>query len=335
MRFFYVRGVKRTVLLSFFVVFLITLTLQLIPALFIKELSAFAMLKTRLGYPITFFPNNTLLPLRILFSIFYAFIGGFLSLFYYKMAHKRSGQTLLISKSFQTLTGIMFLILLYALLHSELFVINPIKTPNFSLSNPLTAFLPVNLRSFFIPQVKVDPPVSPKYITYPKPPQTSQNNSAPGGGSTQNQNPNQPPPKQPKAANPPSQATPWELYTQLNSYRTRNGKGILIWDGQLVNYAQQRANLYASLGATDSHAGFSKDTSAGLNYQFGFYGLAENSSFGATGDARYLIEDWFEKSAAHNNNMLNAYYTHVGIGVNGQALDFIFGGGKIDKSNTK
>lgn len=121
-------------------------------------------------------------------------------------------------------------------------------------------------------------------------------------------------------------ATPQEIFEALNSYRQRYSRGTLTWDNKLAEYAQSRANTFISLGKTDAHAGFSNfiDNEDGFN-KLEMNGLGENSSFGYRLLGVHLIEWVYAADEPHNTNQLNSKWTHVGIGVSGDATDLIFG----------
>lgn len=124
-------------------------------------------------------------------------------------------------------------------------------------------------------------------------------------------------------------ATPSEIISALNLYRQTKGRGILIFDQKLSDYASRRADLFSSNNAMDSHAGFQDfiTNQDGFN-SLGFNSLGENSSLGYQLEGTHLIEWVFAGDAPHDTNQLNPEWTHVGVGVNGVAVDIIFGGRK-------
>lgn len=118
-----------------------------------------------------------------------------------------------------------------------------------------------------------------------------------------------------------------EILQALNDYRRKNGKGSLAWDEKLASFARSRADLFASQGKTDSHAGFKEY----LNNQDGFTKLGymkigENSSYGYKVLAVHLIEWVYAGDKPHDDNQLSAEWTKVGIGVNGLATNLVFAG---------
>lgn len=121
-----------------------------------------------------------------------------------------------------------------------------------------------------------------------------------------------------------------EIFTALNNYRLRHGKGTLNWDENLANFAKSRATYFTSKGDLDSHAGFSDyvNNQDGF-HKLGFMSLGENSSYGYTLDGVHLIEWVYAGDKPHDDNQLNGEWTHVGIGVAGTATDLVFGGKKI------
>lgn len=124
-------------------------------------------------------------------------------------------------------------------------------------------------------------------------------------------------------------ATHSEIVAALNSYRLKRGIGILSYDSGLTQYAQGRADFFAGQGGMDGHSGFQDFISNqdGFN-KLGFYSLGENSSFGYHLEGINLIEGVFAGDAPHDSNQLNPEWTHVGVGVNGVAVNIIFGGKK-------
>lgn len=123
---------------------------------------------------------------------------------------------------------------------------------------------------------------------------------------------------------------PAALLAALNAYRSKNGKAGLIWDGKLAAFAQQRADFFHAKNDLDGHAGFIDVVNNHDGFHsMGFWQLGENSAIGQTVGAQALIEDVYGKSPAHNANELSAEFSHVGIGVNGTATNFIFGGRKM------
>jgi uncharacterized protein YkwD len=124
-------------------------------------------------------------------------------------------------------------------------------------------------------------------------------------------------------------ATPQEILDALNAYRAKNGSGPLSWHQGLASYAQERANYFNSTGTLDNHAGFNQFASNPDNIRQGdsnFHGIGENSGIGFKLLGVHLIEWVFSSDEGHNKNQLNPSWTHVGIGVSGTAVDFIFGG---------
>lgn len=124
--------------------------------------------------------------------------------------------------------------------------------------------------------------------------------------------------------------TAQELLAALNAYRQRHGKGILIWDNKLGEFAQLRAAYFASKGDLDSHAGFTDYINNQDGFKkLGFMSVGENSSYGYTLEAVHVIEWVYAGDKPHDDNQLNGEWTHVGIGVDGTATDFVFGGKKF------
>lgn len=125
-------------------------------------------------------------------------------------------------------------------------------------------------------------------------------------------------------------ATQGEILSALNNYRSTHGVGTLSWDDKLGNFAQGRAEQFNREQKLDSHAGFNQLFNDPNNMKnMGFMALGENSSIGYTLDGTHIIEWVYAADAPHNNNQLDPKWTHVGIGVSGNATDLVFGGKKI------
>lgn len=128
----------------------------------------------------------------------------------------------------------------------------------------------------------------------------------------------------------PAMATPQEIFDALNNYRRLHGKNTLYWDDRLANYALSRARYFTQIGNLDSHAGFSEFVKSEDNVRsLGFWGLGENSSYGYRLNGTHLIEWVFAGDKPHDDNQLSSDWTHVGIGVDGNQVDLIFGGQQI------
>lgn len=125
-------------------------------------------------------------------------------------------------------------------------------------------------------------------------------------------------------------ATPKEILVALNDYRRRNGVAELMWDEKLTAYAQNRADFFETNQRLDSHVGFGDylENQDGFN-KLGFNAVGENSSYGYTMTGTHLIEWIFAGDEPHNKNQLNKDWAYVGVGVNGNAVDIIFGTGKF------
>lgn len=125
-------------------------------------------------------------------------------------------------------------------------------------------------------------------------------------------------------------ATPQEIFEALNNYRRQHSREALTWDDRLAGFAQARANNFTILGKTDEHAGFVSYTDNIDNVKgLGFWSLGENSSYGYRLTGVHLIEWVYAGDEGHNSNQLNSTWSHVGIGVDGNQTDLIFGGNKM------
>lgn len=121
-------------------------------------------------------------------------------------------------------------------------------------------------------------------------------------------------------------ATPQELLNAINSYRGSHGIANLSWDQKLGDYAKGRADLFSSNGSLDSHAGFQNFMNNGGFDISGFNSLGENSAFlSGPMNAERIVKSIFGADASHDGNQLDASWTHIGIGVNGRAVNINFG----------
>lgn len=121
-------------------------------------------------------------------------------------------------------------------------------------------------------------------------------------------------------------STPQELLNALNSYRGSHGIGNLTWDQKLGDYAQGRADLFSKNGSLDSHAGFTNFMNNGGFDISGFNSLGENSAYlSGPMNSERIVKSIFGADASHDGNQLDGSWTHVGIGVNGRAVNINFG----------
>lgn len=125
-------------------------------------------------------------------------------------------------------------------------------------------------------------------------------------------------------------ATPQEILSALNEYRQKHGRGGLMWDDRLGEYAKTRSDYFLSTGRLDGHAGFSDylDNQDGFT-KLGFRSIGENSSLGYRQSGVHLIEWVYAGDKPHDDNQLDSKWHFVGIGVSGLATDLIFGGEKL------
>jgi len=125
-------------------------------------------------------------------------------------------------------------------------------------------------------------------------------------------------------------ATPEETFLALNEYRKRHGSGELTFNRELASFAADRARYLNSIQSTDKHAGFQKYIESEDNVRkLGFGSLGENSGYGHKLIGVHLIEWIYGGDPQHNANQLDRSWSHVGIGIEGLAVVFIFGGSKF------
>ncbi len=133
-----------------------------------------------------------------------------------------------------------------------------------------------------------------------------------------------------KVASDPNMATPSEILTALNTYRTKHGSQPLTMDPKLAAYAQSRTDYFDSIRNTDEHKGFNDflENQDGFN-KLGFTWLGENTSIGYQMTGTHLIEWIYAGDQPHDDNQLDNKWAYVGIGVKGTATCLIFGTGKM------
>lgn len=133
-----------------------------------------------------------------------------------------------------------------------------------------------------------------------------------------------------KVQNDSQMATPQEIFEALNNYRRTRGVGALSWADNLAQFAQERANKFKNDNKLDGHAGFNEYFQNQDNLKnIGYNGVGENSSIGYTMSGVHIIEWIFAGDAPHDNNQTNSKWQYVGIGVNGNAVDLVFGAVRI------
>lgn len=121
-------------------------------------------------------------------------------------------------------------------------------------------------------------------------------------------------------------ATPQEIFEALNAYRVSHGKGRLVWDQKLANFANERAVVFNQIKNTDKHAGFKACVeNAECISKLGHNSLGENSSYGYKLLGVHLIEWIFAGDEPHNSNQLSSDWIYAGVGVNGLGVNIIFG----------
>lgn len=120
-------------------------------------------------------------------------------------------------------------------------------------------------------------------------------------------------------------ASTQDILNALNSYRGAHGISNLSWDQKLADLAQSRANKFNADNSLDSHAGFRSFMDSGGFDTAGFNSLGENSAMlSGNMNGERIIKNIFGADASHDENQLDNW-THVGIGLNGVAVNVNFG----------
>ncbi|MFD1472015.1 CAP domain-containing protein [Companilactobacillus mishanensis] len=111
------------------------------------------------------------------------------------------------------------------------------------------------------------------------------------------------------------------ILNELNNLRAQNGLSPVTEVSPLVNLAANRASHLSAMGALDHHAGYNYKDGAPYTAVAGEnIGYWYNSSItDPTEIAKQIITNLYDDNGiatfGHRKNMLNPYFTHVGIGV--------------------
>ncbi len=113
-----------------------------------------------------------------------------------------------------------------------------------------------------------------------------------------------------------------------NDYRQASGRDRLIHDKALTAVAQAWAERMAAdyAASRDINQAFRHNTSLSSQVPAGWQGLAENIAANMGNSTPYvkLLDQW-KKSPGHNTNMLNASWTHIGVGTFQDNLGWTWG----------
>lgn len=318
MRFFYVPEVKKYLFRPALIVFLSSLLLQLIiPFLFLKELTALQLLKRILGFPEVNYSGLAVLVLHLLFACSNAVLAALCGLLYFKIRYRKVGYTLLTTPSLHFVSGLFYIILLYTVLHVEMFnrPLPVFKTPQVLGITKLLP-IPTNFFDFFKPfDIAIQPPPYSPPATQPQPQQP---------GRPIDTRPTSfwpiPPTNMPNAM-PSAQ----QIFSEINKYRAQHGTAQLSWDGYLAGYAQNRAVHIDQLGHLDTDSDLRKLSLGHGNTFYGFQRVGEIGSYGEPDSSDSLINSLY---TLYNDVMTDPGWTHMGTGVSGKATSVIFGGEK-------
>ncbi len=120
--------------------------------------------------------------------------------------------------------------------------------------------------------------------------------------------------------------TAQDIFFALNRYRSKKNSVELNWNGNLANFAQQRAQSLTANGGVDDHKGF-REYIRNSDYRktLGFSRVGENTSCGYRMTGTHMIEWIFAGDTPHDDNQLSGRWSAVGVGVSGTCVSLVFG----------
>jgi uncharacterized protein YkwD len=340
MRFFYVTEVKRYIYIGAMLGCISGFLLRFFISSFsLTELYVHTVVRTALGYPITYYSSGALFLLAIFYEFFYSTIGGLLGYVIFRLRYHKHGYTLLVAPKAGRILGIIFFLWLYGFLRIDMF-----NRWQLSTSPVKSKTMAINLKTigqFFVPHIALPQfsyPTSPstnQQYTSPTPLQTAPTQhttttaqsyqsyqSNPPAQSYIVQQPTSIPPT--VAAQTVSVPSAQELFNALNSYRQVHGVASLTWESNIAAFAQAQASYF---GETNS---FTKDDAyrqriAPYTSAINSFVTGETNLIGTTGTATHIINDVLGGSSSYSSLMGATRWTHVGIGVSGKAIVIVYG----------
>ncbi len=362
-RLFYVSQVKRFVLLGFAAGVVLSMIARfMIRGMVVQEVAWHVSLRNQLGHPFAYYSQLALLLLAMLYELGYGVLGGLIGYLFFRLKHRHSGFSVFFTRTFKTGGAIVFLLLFYLFLRVDL--VNQYDTtimsavPHPTMSQFLSTKFVKTLSYLFLPSMLATPEGG--FSNHNAP--TTQSTGSQPNQTYQNQpgSPTQPPtgytppgsqifvpiptsagqPLPPGSSTSGGSTTPQsggglpsanELLAGLNSYRQQHGVSTLQWDGTLAHYAQQRADFYVSRGSIDGGAGFRTFKAQDGPFALGFQNIGELSNYGVSDTAYGLFANYFASFASTNSVQLSAAWIYAGIGVNGTAIEVVFGQRKCVK----
>lgn len=312
--------------------------------------------RNSLGHPFTYYSPLSLIVLMLLYECFYAVIGGLFGYIAFRIKHRHSGFTVFFTRFFKTGGAITAVIVCYLFLRIDL--VNPYDgvvmsaVPHPQAKQLIPAGLITTVANLFLPSLRAVPdrgfPQQAQQITQSNqngqqpPTQSSGPQSQPTAVPQQTSNipqvfiplptavakpipviqPNNPAPVQ--TAQLPSAR---ELFNGLNTYRSQHGASQLTWDPTLGDYAAQLAEYLNRRGSIDGGQNLRQVRSQNA-FAFGFESLGELQSYGVTQSATGMFSEYFGSFPSTNSTQLSNAWYYAGIGVNGTAVEIIFGARK-------
>lgn len=362
LRLFYVSQVKRYVLLGFVAGIVLSMLARfVVRGMAVQEVVWHITLRNQLGHPFAYYSQLALLLLAMLYELGYGLLGGLVGFLLFRIKHRHSGFSVFFTRTFKTGGAILLLLLFYLFLRVDLVNKYDITVMSAVPHPTMSQFLSTNfvktLSYLFLPSMLATPERGFPNHTTPSNPNTgsppNQTNQPPPGSPTQPPtvyNPGsqtfvplptsagQPLPPGSSTSGGGSSSTPQgglpsasELLTGLNSYRQQHGVSTLQWDSTLASYAQQRADFYVSRGSIDGGAGFRTFKAQDGPFALGFQNIGELSNYGVSDTAYGLFANYFASFASTNSVQLSPVWIYAGIGVNGTAIEVVFGQRKCVK----
>ncbi len=351
MRLFYVKQVKRFVLIGAGTALLIGIVARAINhQVGIQEIMLHTNLRNNLGHPFTYYSPLAIIVLTFLYEFYYALIGGLLGYIFFMIKHRHSGFTVFFTRIFKTGILVIFLISLFLFLRIDLInqydnaVMSKIPHPN--APNIAGSGFMKTLADLFLPSLRAipergfpqqsHPATQHSIIPSDRPEQPQQNSSSQTQPVASTQNTFVPIPTTvtkpviqsfippPTTVHMPSAS---QLFAGLNTYRAQHGVSQLKWDETLADYSSQLAEQANHRGAIDGGQNLRQVRSQNP-FAFGFQNIGELQSYGVTESATGLFANYFAAYPSTNITQSSSDWQYVGIGVNGTAVEVIFGARK-------
>lgn len=117
-----------------------------------------------------------------------------------------------------------------------------------------------------------------------------------------------------------------EIFSALNSYRSKNGRSQLTLDNKLCEIASKRAKQQSVQDKLDSHAGFKEIfNNPSIWKELSLKGVGENVSYNYQVSGKKLIDEVFASDDEHQKIQLDPKWNRVCVSVAGKVTEILFG----------